>query len=76
MVSAALVAQRELEGEAATAAEPSDDGPGHSPVGLGAGKAEPPARPGPGMTESEQMGEVGQNKKVVRHPIYFVSSLL
>ena len=76
VVSAALVAQRELEGEAAVTAEPSDDGPGPSPTGLDAGKAEPQARPCPGEVKSAQMGEVEQKKKMVQHPVYFVSSLL
>ena len=35
-----------------------------------------PARPDPDKAESEQMVEVGQKKKVVQQPIYFVSSLL
>ena len=48
VVSVALVAQRELEEEAAVAAEPSDDGSELSPAGPDAGKAEPPAKPGPG----------------------------
>ena len=39
-VSAALVAQMELEGEAAVAADSSDDAPGLSPVGLDSGDAE------------------------------------
>ena len=52
VVSAALVAQRELEEEAAVAVEPSDGRPGLSPAGPDVGKAEPPARPGPGKTES------------------------
>ena len=65
VVSAALVAQRELEEEAVVTAEPSDGGPESSPVGPDAGKAEAPARPGPGKTESAQMGEIEQKKKVV-----------
>ena len=44
VVSVALVAQRELEGEAAAAAEPPGDRPRPSPVGLDVGKAKPPAR--------------------------------
>ena len=76
LVSAALVAQREFEEEAAVAAEPSDDGPELSPTGPDAGRTEPPAKPGPGKTESAQAGEVEQKKKVMQHPVYFVSSLL
>ena len=53
-----------------------DDEPELSPAGPDAGKAEPPAEPGPGKTESAQAGEVGQKKKVVQHQVYFVSSLL
>ena len=68
MVSDALVAQREREGEAAVVVEPSDDGPGPSSAGLEAGKVEPPARPGPGEAKSAQMGEVEQKKKMVQHP--------
>ena len=56
VVSAAVVEQRELEGEAAVAAEPSDDG-------------SPPARPSPGKVESAQMGEVEQKKKMVLHSV-------
>ena len=76
VVSAALGAQMEIEEEAAVATEPSDDGPGLSPAGPDAGKAEPPASPGLGKIEPAQMGEVEQKKKVVQHPVYFVSSLL
>ena len=70
VVSAALVTQRKLEGEAAVAGEPSDDGSGPSPAGLDPGKAEPPAKPGPSKVESAQVGEVEQKKKVVQHPVY------
>lgn len=52
VVSVALVAQRELEEEAAAAGEPSDDGPESSPAEPDVGEAEPLARPGPGKTES------------------------
>ena len=76
VVSDVLVAQREFEEEAAVAAKPSDDGPELSPAVPDAGKAEPPASPGPGKTGSAQMGEVEQKKKVVQHPVYFVGSLL
>ena len=76
VVSAALVAQRELEEEAAVAAEPSGGRPGPSPAVSDAGKTEPPARPDPGKAEPERMSKVGQKKKLVQHPVYFVSSLL
>ena len=32
--------------------------------------------PGPGKTKPAQAGEVEQKKKVVQHPVYFLSSLL
>ena len=76
VVSAALVVQREPEGEAAVASEPSDGGPGSSPVESNAGKPGSPTRPEPGEAEPERMGEVGQKKRMVQHPLYFVSSLL
>ena len=66
MVSAALVAQRELEEEATVVAEPSGDGPESSLAGPDTSKVGPPAGPGPGKTESAQMGEVEQKKKVVQ----------
>ena len=59
VVSAALVAQREVKEEAAVAAEPSDGGLGSSPTEPDAGKLEPPARPEPGEAEPEWTGEVG-----------------
>ena len=43
VVSAALVAQREVDEEAVTAAEPADGKPKIPPAGPGAGKARPPA---------------------------------
>ena len=43
VVSAALVAQREVNEEAATAAESTDGEPEPSPAGLGPGKTESPA---------------------------------
>ena len=43
VVSAALVAQREIDEEVAAAAESTDDEPEPSPVGLGPGKTESPA---------------------------------
>ena len=43
VVSAALVAQREVDKEAATTARRADDEPGLPPAGPGAGKAKPPA---------------------------------
>ena len=47
-----------------------------SPAGPDAGKAKLPAKPGTGETKSAQVGEVEQKKKVMQHPVYFVSSLL
>ena len=43
MVSAALAAQREVNEEAVTAAEPADGKPKIPPAGPGASKARPPA---------------------------------
>ena len=43
MVSAALVAQREVDEEAVMAVEPADGKPKIPPAGPGAGKARPPA---------------------------------
>ena len=76
VVSVALVAQREVEGEAAATAKPSDDGPEPSLVGPYADKAEPVAMPSPGKTESAQVSKVEQKKKVMQHPVYFVNSLI
>ena len=58
VVSAAMVAQREIGKEAAVAAEPSGAGPGSSPTESDPGKTEPPARPDPVKAESEQMSKV------------------
>lgn len=65
VVSAALLAQREVDEEAAAAARPSNDELRLSPTESGAGKA-----------GSAQANEAAQNKKMVQHPVYFVSSLL
>lgn len=92
VVSATLVAQREVDEETTAAIvsmvggpepSPAGLGPGRteSPAGLGLGKTESPAGLGPGKTGASttgpaRPGEVAQRKKMVQHPIYFVSSLL
>ena len=59
VVSAALVAQREVNEEAVTTAEPADGEPEIPPAGPGAGKARPPA-------ESDAIGAVpAQSSEVV-----------
>jgi GTP:adenosylcobinamide-phosphate guanylyltransferase len=65
VVSDALVAQREVDEEAAAVARPSNDELGSSPAGSGAGKV-----------ESTRSNEATQRKKMVQRPVYFVSSLL
>ena len=50
VVSAALVAQREVDKKATTAAEPIDGKPKPSPVGLDPGKIESPAGAGASTT--------------------------
>lgn len=65
VVSAALVVQREVDEEAATVASPSSDKPGFSL-----------AESGTGYTGSVQPDEAVPKKKMVQHPVYFVSSLL
>ena len=76
VVSAALVAQREVDEEAVATAGLADGKPELPPAELGANKARPPA-------ESDAIGigpvrpnEVVQKKKMMQHPVYFVSSLL
>ena len=76
VVSAALVAQREVDEKAATAAEPTEGKPKPSPVGLDPGKIESPAGASASTTGPTQPDEEAQNKKMVQHPVYFVSSLL
>ena len=89
VVSAALVAQREVDEEtmAAAMAGLADGEPDLLPVGFGAGKAGPsaesdnskagaPAESGTGEAGSAQPNEVIQRKKMMQHPVYFVSFLL
>ena len=65
VVSAAFVAEREVDEEAAITASPPRDK-------LGA----PPAEPGADKAGSAQSSEAAQKKKMVQRPVYFVSSLL
>lgn len=65
VVSAALVAQREVDKEVVAATSPSSDELGFSPAKSGADK-----------TGSAQSNEATQKKKMVQRPVYFVSSLL
>ena len=66
VVSVVLVAEREVEEVATTAARPSDEGP--RLAGSDAGKAEPPAESGSDEIESVQVNEATQKKKkVVQH---------
>ena len=76
MVSAALVAQREVDEEAVTTAEPADGKPKIPPAGPVAGKARPPAESDATKAVPAQSSEVVQKKKMMQHPVYFVSSLL
>ena len=76
VVSAALVAQREVNEEAVTAAEPADGKPKIPLAGPGAGKARPPAESDATEAVPAQLSEVVQKKKMMQHPVYFVSSLL
>ena len=46
------------------------------PAGPGPGKAGPPARFDASVTGPTQLSEVVQKKKMIEHPVYFVSSLL
>ena len=76
VVSAALVAQREVDEETVTAAEPADGKPKIPPAGPGADKARPPAESGATKAVPAQSSEVVPKKKMMQHPVYFVSSLL
>ena len=76
VISAALVAQREVDEEAVATAGPTDGKSEIPPAGPGAGKARP-------LVESDAVGagptqpsEVVQKKKMMQHQVYFVSSLL
>ena len=83
VVSAALVAQREVDEEAVAMAGPADGKPEIPPAGPGAGKARPPAEsdairavPDAIRAVPAQSSEVVQKKKMMQHPVYFVNSLL
>jgi hypothetical protein len=69
MVSAALVAQREVDEEEVANTEPGPDKPESSPARLGADKADQAQA---NTTEQQTVPK----KKVVQRPVYFVSSLL
>ena len=76
VVSAALVAQREVDEEAVMAAEPADGKPKIPLAGPGAGKARPPEESDATKAVPAQSSEVVQKKNMMQHPVYFVSSLL
>ena len=58
------------------AAEPADGKPKIPPAGPGADKARPPAESGTTKAMPAQSSEVVPKKKMMPHPVYFVSSLL
>ena len=66
----------EVDEEAVMAAEPTDGKPKIPPAGPGANKARPPAESGATKAVPTQSSEVVPKKKMMQHPIYFVSSLL
>jgi hypothetical protein len=76
VVSAALVAQREVDEEAVATAGLADGKPEIPPAGPGASKARPPAESGAIGAGPVRPSEVVQKKKMMQHPVYFVSSLL
>ena len=57
------------------AAEPADGKPKIPPEGPGVGKARPPAESDAAEAVPAQSSEVVR-KKMMQHPVYFVSSLL
>ena len=59
-----------------TAAEPVDGKPKIPPAGPGPGKARPPTESDATQAVPAQLSEVVQKKKMMQHPVYFVSSLL
>ena len=71
-----VVAQREVDEEAVTAAEPADGKPKIPSAGPGAGKARPPAESDATKAVPAQSSEVVQKKKMMQRLVYFVSSLL
>jgi len=76
VVSASLVAQREVDKEAVTAAEPVDGKPKIPPAGPGADKARPPVESGATKAMPAQSSEAVPKKKMMQHPVFVVSSLL
>ena len=76
MVSAALVAQREVDEEATMAAGPVDGKPKIPPARPGSDKSRPPAESGATKAMPARSSEVVPKKKMMQHPVYFVSSLL
>ena len=76
VVSAALVAQREVDEEAVATAGLADGKPEIPLAGPDADKARPPAESDTIRTGPMQSNEVVQKKKMMQHPVYFVSSLL
>ena len=76
VVSAALVAQREVDEEEVAMAEPVDGEPKIPPAGPAAGKARPPAESDATKAVPAQSSEVVPKKKMMQHLVYFVSSLL
>ena len=76
VVSAVLVAQREVDEEAVATAGPADGKSETPPAGPGAGKARLPAESDAIRTEPAQSSGVVQKKMMMQHPVYFVSSLV
>ena len=58
------------------AAESADGKPKTPPVGPGADMARPPAESGATKAVPAQSSEVVPKKKMMQHPVYFISSLL
>ena len=65
VLSAALVAQREVDEGATAAAESMDGEPEPSPAGVGPGKTESLAEADASATGPARLGEVAQKKKMV-----------
>ena len=76
VVRAALVVQREIDEEAVAMVGPVDGKSETPPAGPGAGKARPPMESGSAKAMPAQSSEVVPKKKMMQHPVYFVSSLL
>ena len=75
VVSAALVAQREVDEEAVATAGLEDGTSEIPPAGPGADEARPPAESDAIGAGPTQPSEVVQKKKMMQHPVYYVSSL-